>query len=342
MIEQQSLFMAGEKNYHTYRIPSLLVTQKGTVLAFCEARKEDPTDAGEIDIAVKRSADSGKTWSELEIAVEDGTNTAGNPCAVQDRDTGTIWLLFCQNEEQDVEKDILQGKGSRRIFVISSEDDGITWSKPEEITRSVKKDNWTWYAIGPCHAIQLKSGRLIAACNHAVLDPEKGESGPYTAHVIYSDNHGKDWTIGGIIGEFTNESTLAELEDGTLYINMRSYHNKNQRASAWSKDGGDTWSEIQLNEDLIDPVCQGSVLALPDGELLFSNPASINRENMTIKTSKDGGKSWMKEAVIYAGPSGYSDLAVTKDHHILCLYESGKKEYFEEITLARYKRVAAI
>ncbi|GHI01576.1 sialidase family protein [Neobacillus kokaensis] len=337
MVDQKALFISGEDGYHSYRIPSLLVTEKGTVLAFCEARKNGSGDAGEIDIVLRRSHDNGETWEPFSVIVKDGTNTVGNPCPVQDKETGIIWLIYCRNAEEAHEVDILAGKGVREVFVTKSEDDGMTWSVPRDISEDVKRSNWTWYAAGPCHAIQLQSGRLLVACNHAVLNSETEQSGPYAAHVIYSDDHGESWEIGGIVGPFTNECAVAELPDGTVYINMRSYHGKNQRASAWSNDGGLTWSDIILNEDLIEPVCQGSVIEDGEGGLLFSNPASLKRENLQIKSSYDGGRSWVVQQEVYSGPAAYSDLAITKNR-VLCLYECGKEHSYETIKLASYPK----
>lgn len=336
-MQQYQLFTAGENGYHTYRIPSLLVTQSGTVLAFCEARKHGAGDAGDIDVVLRRSYDHGVTWEPVQLIADDGTNTIGNPCPVQDRETGIIWLLLCRNAEDGHEKDILAGKASREVLVMKSGDEGATWSEPKNITEDVKLPAWTWYATGPCHAIQLTNGRLLVPCNHAVLDSEKGESGPYTAHVIYSDDHGESWKIGGTVGLNTNECAVAELADGSVYINMRSYHGRNRRASAWSRDGGMTWSPIEIDEALVEPVCQGSLIEDGQGGLLFSNPASTKREQLTIHASKDGGRSWTIQRQLHPGPAAYSDLAVTKDGTVLCLYESGDEKSYERITLARYR-----
>ncbi|WP_072329275.1 MULTISPECIES: exo-alpha-sialidase [unclassified Paenibacillus] len=339
MLQQMELFVSGRDGYHTYRIPSLLVTRSGTVLAFCEARKNGGGDAGDIDIALRRSFDHGSTWEPYRIIADLGADTIGNPCPVQDRNTGTIWLVLCRNAEDGHEKDILAGKTARGVLVMKSEDDGETWSEPKDITAAVKRPEWTWYATGPCHAIQLKSGRLIVPCNHAALQPGEERSGPYTAHAIYSDDHGESWQLGGIIGEHTNECVLAELPDGTLYMNMRSYHGRNRRAVATSKDGGLTWSEITLDKALVEPVCQASVVEDGQGGLLFSNPASALRENMTVRASRDGGRTWAVEQELHAGPAAYSDLAVAGNGAVLCLYECGEQRPYERITLARYSRV---
>jgi sialidase-1 len=334
-VTKTDLFAAGTNGYHTYRIPALLTTREGTVLAFCEARKNGPADAGDIDVALRRSFDGGVTWEEMRLIADEGTNTIGNPCPVQDRRTGRIWLLLCRNAEDGHERDILAGKASRDVLVMWSDDDGGTWSGPRDITAEVKRPGWTWYATGPGHAVQLADGRLVVPCNHAVLDPDAGVSGPYRSHVIVSDDGGETWRLGGIVGDGTNECMLAELADCSLYINMRSYHGRHRRAIAYSRDGGETWSDIAWDEALTEPVCQGSVIAGPDGRLLFANPASERREKLTVKRSADNGRTWPEALLLEEGPSAYSDLAVTADGTVLCMYECGRHSPYERLTLAR-------
>jgi sialidase-1 len=168
---QSAVFVSGTDGYHTYRIPSLIVTKKGTLLAFCEGRKKGPGDAGDIDLLLKRSFDGGKTWAKTQVVWDDGPNTCGNPCPVIDARTGTIWLLLTHNLGSDTQAMILAGKskGTRTVWLSRSDDDGATWSKPVEITRQVKKPNWTWYATGPGVGIQLKSGRLVVPCDNYLV-----------------------------------------------------------------------------------------------------------------------------------------------------------------------------
>jgi len=148
-----------------------------------------------------------------------GPDTIGNPAPVQDLKTGTVWLLLTGNPGHTSEREIIEtgAKGTRTVWIMSSHNDGATWSKPVEITRDVKPDNWTWYATGRSMGIQTRSGRLVIPCDHEV----KGHRGFYS-HVIYSDDHGKTWKPGGSASEMTDESTVAELGDGTLMLNMRS------------------------------------------------------------------------------------------------------------------------
>lgn len=324
-VEKTDVFVAGESGYACFRIPSLIVTQQKTILAFCEGRRKSCSDTGHIDTVLRRSRDGGKTWDALRIILGDGANTWGNPTAVVDASTGRIWLASVRNLGSDHEKEIKDGTSSdtRRAFISSSDNDGETWTPPREITSDVKLPHWRWYATGPCHAIQLKSGRLLIPANHS--DHSTSESHPFRSHVIVSDDHGKTWRIGGIMGERTNESTAAELEDGQVYLNMRSYHGKNLRAVALSKDGGDTFGPVTFDPVLIEPVCQGSVLrhAGSDGRtcFVFSNPASKKREKLTVRVSHDSCKTWSISRLLYPGKCGYSDLCSITPKEVGCLYE---------------------
>ncbi|MBC8235512.1 exo-alpha-sialidase [bacterium] len=314
-ISQIELFTSGVDGYHTYRIPALIVATDGTILAFCEGRKNSARDDGDIDIVLKRSFDNGRTWQGMQIIVADGDNTMGNPCPVVDRDTGVIWLPLCKNNDQ--------------VYIMNSEDNGATWSNPMEITKDVKLPSWGWYATGPGHGIQLDNGRLVIPCDHR-------ENNILHSHLFYSDDHGGCWKLGGVLGEDTNECEVVQTCDGSLYINMRSYKGNNRRAYAWSKDGGITWSEVFEDDILIEPVCQASIVSYNEDCVLFSNPASTKREKMTVKVSYDECRTWTVSKVLNPGPSGYSNLAVASDMTICCLYERGESDYRETITFAQF------
>jgi sialidase-1 len=339
------VFVSGTDGYHTYRIPAIVVTTNGTVLAFCEGRKNGRSDTGKIDLLLKRSTDHGKTWSAQQIVRSDGENVCGNPAPVVDETTGVVWLLMTWNLGADGEREINNGtsKDTRRVFVTHSGNDGMTWARPREITPSVKKPDWRWYATGPVNGIQLvlgpHKGRLVIPCNHT--EPKSGQQSVSRAHVIYSDDHGATWQLGGIEDELTNESTVVECAGGSLLHNMRSYQKKNRRAVATSNDGGATWSRVKLDDALIEPICQGSILrySWPENggrsRILFSNPASAKRENLTIRISYDEGATWAVSKVLHDGPSAYSCLAVLPDKSIACLFECGDKNSYEKISLAR-------
>ncbi|NLJ86595.1 MAG: exo-alpha-sialidase [Firmicutes bacterium] len=342
MFRERTLFKAGVGAYAAYRIPSLLTTDSGTILAFCEGRRHSVSDAGDIDILMTRSLDSGVTWEQPRVIVSGKGNTVSNPCPVQDRSTGRIFLHLNWNQGEGGEGLILEGKAPRRVLLTTSDDEGENWSAPEDLTHQLKGEDWTWYANGPGHGIQLSSGRLVIPCNHAVLQPQKGESGPYQSHVVYSDDHGKTWKLGGILDAYTNECQVVELADGSVHINMRSYHGKNCRAIANSHDGGLTWSAVELDPVLVDPVCQASILRYSlesDGgksRILFANAASAMREKLTVRISYDECQTWNGGKCLYSGPSAYSDLAKASDGTILCFYERGEEGPYEELRLAQF------
>ena len=332
--QQTPVFVSGQEGYHTYRIPSLLVTKKGTLLAFCEGRKRGRGDSGDIDLLLKRSFDRGKTWAKTQIVWDDGENTCGNPCPVIDAKTGIIWLLLTHNLGTDTEAMIVNGtsKGTRTVWVTKSDDDGASWAKPVQITKDVKKANWTWYATGPGVGIQIKTGRLVVPCDNYVAGSKVQQ-----AHVIFSDDRGQTWRRGGAVGPHCDESQVVELANGDLLLNIRSYRGTNRRLVSISKDGGASWSKPIEDQALIEPVCQASIVSYPGqrGGLLFSNPASKKREKMTIRLSQDEGKTWSIVRTIHQGPAAYSCLAVLKDGSIGCLYERGDKHPYETITFAR-------
>ena len=335
------VFTAGERDYDTFRIPSVVATPKGTLLAFAEARRTGAGDSGDIDLVLKRSHDGGTTWSPLDVVGDNGPNTFGNPCPVVDHTTDTIWLLTTQNRGTDREKDILAGtsQGTRTVWVMSSRDDGATWSSPEEITASVKRSDWTWYATGPGIGIQTKSGRLVVPANHAVAG-----TGVHHSHVFFSDDGGKRWQLGGSASEGTNESQVVELADGRLMLNMRNHPPKaeNVRLIATSDDQGRSWSDTAANATLIEPPAQASLLRLSTAtaddrnRLLFSNPASARRERMTVRVSYDEGHTWPVARLIHLGPSAYSSLIVLPDRSIGLLFERGDHSPYERITFARF------
>lgn len=333
----QALFTSGEGGYACYRIPAIVTTNKGTLLAFAEARKNGCGDAGDIDLVVKRSADGGKSWSDMQIVWDDAGNTCGNPAPVVDRTTGNIVLLSTWNLGTDHEKQIIDGtsKDTRRIFVLTSKDEGQSWSKAREITTDVKKADWTWYATGPGNGIQMQSGkhkgRLVIPCDHIEAVSKK-----YFSHSIHSDDGGQTWELGGTTPtDMVNECTVAELPKGQLLLNMRNYNATRVRQTSLSKDGGETWSSLKPDSALIEPVCQGSLLAFKQGRksmLAFSNPASQKtRINMTVRLSSDQGRTWKSSLVLHAGPSAYSNLVQLPNGNLACFYEAGVKSAYESI-----------
>ena len=340
--QYQTIYKEGDNGYKSYRIPALNITKKGTILAFAEARKYNSSDTGDIDLVVRRSTDNGKTWGDMIMFWDDKENVCGNPSATIDPKTGRIILTATWNHGKDHEYQILNGtsKYTRRPFVMFSDDDGLTWSEPVDITEQVKDPSWTWFATGPCHAIKLQNskhkGRIVVPCTYG----EKSDQSRYHSLVIYSDDNGKSWKTGGITERGGNECTIVELANGDLMLNMRNYNrDKGQcRSVVISKDGGETFSEMSYDDQLVEPVCQGSILNLTDKKgklsetILFSNPASLQRKNLSIKTSFDSGKTWPKTKQIFEGHSAYSDIVILKNGDIGILFEHGEKNAYENIS----------
>jgi sialidase-1 len=336
-LQTSDVFAAGKDGYHSYRIPSLLVTSKGAVLAFAEGRKAGRGDAGDIDLVLRRSTDGGATWGLLQVVWDDADHTCGNPCPVVDAKTGAIHLLLTHNLGQDHESKIVSatGVGTRTVWTSRSDDDGATWSKPAEITKQVKRPEWTWFATGPGVGLQMKSGRLIVPCDAKDVGGKKGY-----AFVIASDDGGATWAAGDVVGDAWNECQAAELSDGALALNMRNHGSKNRRRGvAISRDGGKTWGAATSDETLVEPVCQASLLraSWEPNRLLFSNPADEKaRVRMTVRMSLDDGRSWPASLTLHEGPSAYSCLAVLPAGGAACLFEAGEKQAYERIVFTRF------
>ncbi len=325
---EQTLFTAGEAGYAVFRIPAVIALPNGHVLALAEGRRHSVSDTGEIDIVQKISSDGGRTFGEVTVAVAGNGDTAGNPCPVYDRVTGRIVMTFNRNNAAGPEKMILRGLAPRTVHVIESADGGKTWDAERDITASVKHDDWTWYAMGPCHALQTTSGRLVFPCNHAVLNPEGGRPLPYRSHTIYSDDHGASWYVGADIAENTNECSVAQCADGSLLMNMRSFRGDGCRALALSRNEGETFDDFRTERTLPDPCCQGAILTVcRNGKeiVLFSNSAHpTERINMSIHESADSGLTWTEGTVVDTAPTAYSDLTELDGGRIGILYETGR------------------
>ncbi|HEX2861050.1 MAG TPA: sialidase family protein, partial [Lacunisphaera sp.] len=363
-IAKTPLFVAGEGDHAGYRIPAIVVTPQKTVLVATEARKHNRSDWGHIDLHYRLSRDSGRTWEPARVlvgqddlpadlapnAVKHGDAkpagfTINNPTWIADTRNGRTLLLFCAEY--------------LRAFIIESTNGGATFSKPREITRAFDtfrtRDGYSWrvLAIGPGHGIQTDSGRLVVPVWLSTGDGGNPHR-PSVCATLTSDDGGVTWQAGEIVAgrpgdEVPNpsETVVVEAAPGRIMLNIRNESPRNRRAVAWSADGATGWSKPGFAEELWEPVCMGSLAKLPDGTLLFANPASLKpnpqrpqaanrqRENLGVRTSADQGRSWSTPLILEAGPSAYSDLAVAPDGSVLCFYEHGREGAYEKLSVAR-------
>ncbi len=348
LLEKTSLFEENTGGFRLYRIPGIVVTAKGTALAYCEARKLTTADRGEIEIHLRRSTDGGRTWSPARQVAHlgprlsrnphlpddkqkknmggPGEQTVNNPMAIADR-SGAVHLLYCVEY--------------MRSFYTRSDDDGLTWSQPVEITATFElfRSDCDWQAIatGPGHGIQLHTGRLVVPVWLATYAKDPARPLRKACSVVFSDDGGATWQRGDIAIGGGGESAVAELSDGRVVMSARNSDQRNRRAVAYSRDGATGWSKTEFVEELPEPGCMAGLVRHPGAPeskqplLLYSNPPTTNREhkerkNVTIKLSYDDGRTWPLNKLLQPGPSAYSDLAVMPDGTILCFYESGSPE----------------
>lgn len=330
------VFKGGEDGYFAYRIPSFVVAPNGDLLVICEARKENLSDDGNIDLLMKRSTNGGATWQPPQLIYEEGGNARikyGNPTALVDEETNTIWLA--------TNRDYLTDRGRRAggaLILFRSDDSGRTWSKPIDITETIKEPDWGHHAFGPGVGVQLRHGehrrRLLLPANFRRSFDKRQ---PSYSHVIFSDDHGKSWKRGGVLGDYTNECQLAEIvENGRpgLLINMRNHWGRGgfpkksgSRLVARSFDGGKSWDAETMDRALPEPPCQAGLYRFSfrtDDEpsrLLFSNPIGPGRANLRVRMSLDEGRTWPHGKLICIGSTAYSCMARLPEDRVGIIYE---------------------
>jgi sialidase-1 len=339
------VFMGGKDGYPAYRIPSLITTKRGTLLAFAEGRAS-LRDHAENDIVLKRSTDMGATWSSLQVLDEDGSNALNNPTAVVVRETGRVLLMYqryAKGFDEHKTEPGYDGPHVCRTLITHSDDDGLTWSGPRDITRQVKRPTVvTSTATGPGIGIQLARGKHAGR----ILMPfNQGPYGKWQVYAALSDDQGETWRYGETAPEgtkgYANEVQFVELSDGSVMLNARNQGGDKLRKISISRDGGLTWSATYNDPVLIEPVCQASLLRHPNKSdpskdaFLFSNPATQSaRTNGTVRLSRDEGKTWPGSRVLYPGSFAYSCLASLPDGSVGCLFE---RDGTKKISFARFE-----
>lgn len=358
--QEVNVFVSGEDGYKSYRIPAIIKDKSGQLIAFAEGRVDHAGDFGNVDIVYKVSQDKGKTWGPLQVAVDNDNLQVGNPAPVADLldpvyPKGRLLLFY--NTGNNHEAEVRKGNGLRECWYISSTDGGKTWSDPQNITTATHrpnqpsvnaqyrfKEDWRTYANTPGHALQFDlgkyKGRIYIPANHSEGNP-KANGKDYFAHSYYSDDHGKTFQIGASVKyEGSNETMAAQLSETGLYMNSRNQQgNVKSRIVSYSNDGGATWDTTFYDRNLPDPVNQGSVLSWRrKGKYILAvcNAAtSDRRDNLTLRLSKDQGKTWYFNQVIAKAPkdvkgdyAAYSDMVLLSQNKVGVLFE---KENYHKI-----------
>ncbi len=357
-LDKQDLFTAGVGGYKSYRIPALVASRKGTLLAFCEARRNSASDWGSIDIMMRRSLNHGRTWTEAQRVVDVPGPKPQHPVGishklVQPDDIGynnptaiagkrSVHLLFCLDYY--------------RMFHQVSTDEGTTFSAPVEIIAALEplRSQYAWKvcAVGPGHGIETRDGRLVAPVWLSLAESPEGHH-PSVLTTISSDDGGARWTCGEIAMSDTpqsrnpSEAAIVELGDGRVMLNVRHESPNRTRLVTVSRDGRTGWSTPRYDPRLPEPVCMASLTRVGGrrGSILFSNPDNFEshaRRKLSVRESQDEGATWGEARTIEPGRSAYSDLAALNEKEIFCFYERGPREGEEpkgdRLTVARFSR----
>ncbi|KOU78083.1 laminin G [Streptomyces sp. MMG1533] len=353
--EQQVLFKASQDSgYACFRIPAIVRTAGGTLLAFAEGRVLNCGDAADIDVVLKRSTDGGRTWGPLQVVNEGDGDTHGNPAPIVDRNTGRVLLAETYNTGR-TDSGGCSAPCDRTPHLQYSDDDGLTWSTPRDLSAEILPAHWnSWYATGPVHGIQLTrgahAGRLVFGVNTETWNGARVTTNH--AALIVSDDGGEHWKVGatdswpsaenGTVRQRPSELTLTERTDGAVLVSGREQGGTDigHRAQAVSLDGGTSFTApFHGLPDLYAPQVQCATLPFGD-RLLLSCPGDPDRRRtMMIRSSYDGGATWDsvdRGTVVTTDWSGYSDLAPVDDDTVGLLYEGGAVDARDEIRFARF------
>lgn len=324
-----TVFASGEDGFNTYRIPALIRTSKGALVAFAEARASQ-ADAANNAIVTKISTDGGVTWGKMAVCQSPTQMASGgslnNPCVIENRAEKLI-VHFQQYPKDTHEFDVIAGLEGPKVvrgFQTESRDWGQTWSAPKDITKDIKPPEAVTIASGPGVGIRLVRGkhknRLVMPYNYRV-------GNRWWVYCAFSDDDGRHWKRGARVEQpeemNANEVQVVELTSGDILLNARNQAKRKERCVALSHDGGSTFSPAAFDSRLIDPVCQGSLIRLENGVLGFSNPAhTTKRENGTVRYSWDEGRTWPSSTAVEPGSFQYSSMVALPANRVGMLYET--------------------
>jgi len=334
---------AGQKA-HTYRIPGLATTKKGTLIAVYDVRYQNSSDLpGNIDVGMSRSEDGGRSWEPMRIIMDMGKpqdgNGIGDPCILYDPAADKIIVAALWSKGNRSIKGSgpgLKPEETGQFMLAESTDDGRTWSVPRSITPMVKDPAWRIFFQAPGNGIAMKDGSLVMPAQYW------DASGMPHSTIIYSKDHGATWTRGTGAQPNTTESQVVETSPGVLMLNMRD-NRGGYRTVASTRDLGKTWEPHPTSgRALPDPVCMASLIraqvnlaGAPANILFFSNPMSgTERHNLGIRTSRDLGETWSEGKLIDERKSfGYSAMTRIDAETIGLLYEGTGSLYFMRIPM---------
>ena len=351
----------GQFDCHTFRIPAMVATNKGTLLAVYDMRYNSRRDLqGHMDIGLSRSTDGGETWARPVPIMDmkkfgglpEDQNGCSDPNILVDRKTGEIfvsavWTHGKPGTHQWVGKGSEPGHSihkSSQFMIVRSKDDGLTWSEPENWTKEIEDPKWCLFAPGTWEWNQFDGWYTGDALRREGMQPDF-----HFSNFMWSKDNGKSWTLSSPARDNTTECSVAELKDGSLMLNIRDNRNRsdksktNGRAVSVTKDMGKAWKVHSSDHGVLpEPVCMASLIShdLKDGRrvLFFSNPNSkYKREKMTVRMSLDQGKTWPKSILLDQKGGAYSSLAMVDDQTLGILYESSVADMvFQKIKISEF------